>query len=210
MAVCGPEGPAPLEYCRVPSAHALPEPSHGLTEFSKRQIPSWRWGGVHLSFPEICWEKPLLQLSIKLRGLTLSNLSKGQSRSKCFPKVSQFIITSTPFLRSWGTREISAYDPWMSPAFPKHLARNRHKRVLCIGHLTYFIPTLLGQQCSGCSPHARPFLALDSCQGCCQQAQFQSYPTTIKSDCSSTVCLSKSLNFPLFPISWHYKNIVLV
>lgn len=134
--------------------------------------PHLEGGGVHLSFPEICWEEPLLQLSIKLRGLTLSSLSKGQSRSKCFPKVSQFIITSTPSLRSWGTREVSAYDPWVSPAFPKHLARNRHKRVLCKGHLTYFIPTLLGQQCSGCSPHACPFLALDSCQGCCQQAQF--------------------------------------
>lgn len=82
-------------------------------------------------------------------------------------------------------------------------------RVLCIGHLTYFIPTLLGQQCSGC-PHACPFLALDSCQGCCQQAQFQSYPRTIKSDSSPIVSLSKSLNFPLFPTNSHYKNIVLV
>lgn len=134
--------------------------------------PHLERGGVHLSFPEICWEEPRLQLSIKLRGLTLSSLSKGQSRSKCFPKASQFIITSTTSLRSWGTREVSAYDPWMSPAFPKHLARNRHKRVLCIGHLTYFILTLLAQQCSGYSPHTRPFLALDNCQGCCQQAQF--------------------------------------
>ena len=89
--------------------------------------PHLEWGGVHLSFPEICWEEPLLQLSIKLSGLTLSSLSKGQSRSKCFPKVSQFITTSTPSLRSCGTREVFAYDPWVSLAFPKHLARNRHE-----------------------------------------------------------------------------------
>lgn len=40
--------------------------------------------------------------------------------------------------------------------------------------------------------------------------QVKSYPGTIKSDSSPIACLSKSLNFPLFPINSHYKNIVLV
>lgn len=132
------------------------EPSHSPTKASKGQ--ETHRGTSHLSWNRNLLRTAALQLSRKL-SLPPSNLSKGQSKFKCFSLTSGSIIISIPSLRSWGDREISTYVPCMSLIFSKYLARNGQKWVLFIGHLTALILTLLGQQCSGYSPHTCLLLA---------------------------------------------------
>lgn len=143
------------------------EPSHSPTEASKGQ--DTHRGTGHLSWNRNLLRTAMLQQSKKL-SLPPANLSKGQSKFKCSSLTSGSIIISIPSLKL-GDREISTYVPWMSLAFSTYLARNGQKWVVFIGHLTALILTLLGQQCSGYSPHTCFLLACGSCQGCCQQAQ---------------------------------------
>lgn len=148
MAVCG-EDPAPLESSWVCRPHALSEPPHVPKKASKGQ--DTHMGDHHLSVTEICWEE-----YAATEQKTKSHPIKPEQRTvwiEVFLIYHSICYCFHPFPEKLGDRGISAYVPCMSPAFPKYLARNGQKWVLFIGHLTALIPTLLGQQCSGHSPH---------------------------------------------------------
>ena len=141
---------------------------HVLTEASKGQTSTWgtirlSWNGNLLRRAAAAAEKVSLYQAWAKDSLSASHLS-----------VSHCCFHSSP--EKLRDREISACVPCMSPAFPKYLAQKWTEESALHWLLNWLSPYPIRTTVLWAQPKTCPLLAMDSRQGCCQQAQFQRLP----------------------------------
>lgn len=141
----------------------------------------------------------------------VKKVSLCQAWAKDILDLSASYLSVNPLLLPSQPREAEGPDPCMSPAFPKYLAQNWTEESAVPWPLNCLSPypirtTVLWVQPTNMpsSRHGQRPRTLSA------SPTFRGYLRMIKSDSFPIVCLSKSLNFLLFLINSHYKNIVLV